>query len=179
MHKVHGNASSWDVMNCGKPQCLSVFHRIPASQQSHQLISLPSPLTPHLYFMFSCPVELLLTKQVAALFPWGHFCPLLQSGDSLEWMPSHPGCETLEWFLPYLAPEESQSKQCPIISSHPCSNFYGFVTKLCCSHLGCTSSPLLIRGWELMLHSRCCKRLSCSEWSLNLFEWGPESFGSP
>lgn len=136
--------------------CIPSYPRFPAVSPVH----LP-PLTSLLCFPAHWSSG--SSNKFLLCFPWGRFCPLLQSEDSLEWMPSHPRCEILEWFLPYLAPEESQSKQCPVVSSHPCYNFYGFVTKLCCSQLGCTNSPPLIRGWELLLHSRCCKRLQIAQ----------------
>lgn len=151
--------------------CIPSYPRFPAVSPVH----LP-PLTSILCFPAHWSSG--SSNEFLLCFPWGRFCPLLQSEDSLEWMPSHPRCEILEWFLPYLAPEESQSKQCPVVSSHPCYNFYGFVTKLCCSQLGCTNSPPLIRGWELLLHSMLQEIADCSEWSLNLLERGPESFGS-
>lgn len=69
MHKVHGNASSWDVMNCAKPQCfqnlLSVFHRIPDSQQSCQFISLPS----HLFYVFLPTGALAHQTSFCSVFP--------------------------------------------------------------------------------------------------------------
>lgn len=45
-----------------------------------------SILTPHAYFMFSCPLQFLFIKQVNDLFYWGS---LLQLENLFKWIPSH------------------------------------------------------------------------------------------
>lgn len=113
--------------------------------------------SPQPYFMFSCPVELLLIRQVTALFSWGHFCPLCSQGP--RWRASLHTQSAPPWLVPvHLAAEARQGKQCPVISSQPCpsadaagSRLECFVTQLCCSQLGCSNSPCPSQGGSL-----CC-----------------------
>lgn len=155
MQEVHRNANSRDVINCGKPHCsqtlLPVFHCIPDPHQCHQLISPPSALF-YVFLPSGAPAH---QTSYCSVF-WGHFCPLCSQGPcgghsfTPQVLPLGGVC------VP--AAEDRQSKQCPVISSQPCphpdaagSRLECFVTKLCCSQLSCSNSPLPIQAGSL-----CC-----------------------